>query len=460
VAALLASATLIGYGLSASANEDTAADRPPACQVPSPDTEPPKPAPTTVTTIGQVYYCVLDHYYSGPVLDPRSMLVPAFAALTQELQRRELDQPDAVLPALNGKKDHDWAAFSRIYQQINDKLPADPAIRQAVAEVTVEAMLGSLNDNHVQWQRAFQVNMTGIETSVTNGPDHVDPVAQAPLYVTKIAPGSPAADAGITPGDEIVSINGVPPYVNGVLVHGALDWIDQSPEGTPVTFVLHRPATDATFTLTVTAGPGHTDGTPASIESKLLAGDIAYVSLPGFGPNYADRVLAAIAKLGEQTTLRGVILDLRGNTGGNPVEVRRLLGAFAPGEVISYWCDVKGTCTPNRADDSVTLLNLPLVALTSRVCASACDAFASAVKTLHLGTLVGTRTAGIVAGAALGYWLGDGTALQLPETHEIDSNKQELNTIGVPPDYYAPRTSADLSTGRDPGLDKAVAVLG
>src|SRR5256886_4146389 len=49
---------------------------------------------------------------------------------------------------------------------------------------------------------------------------------------------------------------------------------------------------------------------------------------------------------------------------------------------------------------SVPLLHLPLVVLTDRNCASACDAFSGAVKDLRLGTLVGTRTAGIVAAPA------------------------------------------------------------
>ena len=48
-------------------------------------------APTTVTTIGQAYWCIFEHYYGGPTLDDRVLLAGAFAALTQELDRLDRD---------------------------------------------------------------------------------------------------------------------------------------------------------------------------------------------------------------------------------------------------------------------------------------------------------------------------------------------------------------------------------
>src|SRR5258708_6083740 len=118
IAAILpALATLIGYGvpsLAAAPRDTNFAHRPPACQVrtdappdPSQMPGPPELKPTTITTIGQSYYCILDNYYGGPNLDDRSLLMAAFAGLTQELQRRGLDQAQAMPPALTGKADDD-----------------------------------------------------------------------------------------------------------------------------------------------------------------------------------------------------------------------------------------------------------------------------------------------------------------------------------------------------------------
>ena len=138
----------------------------------------------------------------------------------------------------------------------------------------------------------------------------------------------------------------------------------------------------------------------------------------------------------------------------------RLLGAFIHGAVWSYDRDPHGHCTANDTDGGTPLLRLPLVVLTDRNCVSACDAFSGAVKDLRLGTLVGTRTAGIVSAPATGYLLGDGSLLALPARHELSAGHELINGIGVAPDYYVPLTARDLSTGRDPDVTQALALLG
>jgi carboxyl-terminal processing protease len=97
--------------------------------------------------------------------------------------------------------------------------------------------------------------------------------------------------------------------------------------------------------------------------------------------------------------------------------------------------------------------------LTDGNCASACDAFSGTVKDLHLGALIGARTAGIVAGPASGYLLDDGSALLLPATHEFSAGHEIINGIGVAPDYDLPLTAWDVAAGHDPDIAKALAVL-
>ncbi|MEN3360599.1 MAG: carboxyl-terminal processing protease [Mycobacteriales bacterium] len=391
--------------------------------------------------------------------DEELMLVPAFAGLIQELQRRGLDQAMAAMPPLSGDKDADLAAFTRVYRRITAGLPDDAAVRQAVADATIRGMIGALNDNHVAWRhglhRSAQYN---IGLSAINGADsHLDPVAAAPLYVTEVGKGSPADKAGVRQGDEITAINGVPPYVNGVLSTGVLDWLTDSPDGSPVSLTLHRPVTGATLTATVPAGPP----APPDLSSpaRLVDGDIGYVQLAGFNTDMVGKVLAGIAELRKGTELRGVVLDLRGNGGGDADAVTALLSSFVHDKTFGYWCDARDNCTANRTDDSVPLLHLPLVVLTDHRCASACDAFSNAVKDLHVGKLVGTRTSGIVSGPADPFMLDDGSTLQLPVFYGLGPNREVINTIGVAADYNAPLTAADLSAGRDPGLDKAVTLL-
>jgi carboxyl-terminal processing protease len=318
-------------------------------------------------------------------------------------------------------------------------------------------MVTALGDNHARWAHESHPNLYGIGLSTIVGPGDVDPVATEPAYLNDLTPGGPAEQAGLRLGDEVLSIDGVPLFTGGVFNTGVVNALLDKSAGTDVAFTVHRPSTGQTFTATVHTAPVR--GQRPGVTSRLVDGDIAYVTLPGFDVALADQVLAAIAALREQAPLRGVVLDLRGNGGGDPKAVARLLGALTHGRITSYECDVRDRCTPNRTDDSVPLLNLPFVELTDRRCASACDSFSSAVKDLKLGTIVGTRTAGAVAGPAAGYLLNDGTGLLLPKYHEIAANKEVVNRVGVAPDHYAPLTAADLSAGRDPGLAKAVSLL-
>jgi carboxyl-terminal processing protease len=434
----------------------------PSCAV---ATEPPGPlTPTTVDTIEQAYYCVLDHYYSGPTLDDRLLLTAAFVGFTRELQRRGVEQSDATMPALTGNREGDWAAFRTVYERVTERFPADPDLRQGLADAAMNAMLAGLNDNHARWMRPVNppdakpgdAYGLGVGLSGTQGAQ-ADPVATAPLFVTSVSAGSPAERQGVLAGDVIVSVNEVPPFANGVLSAGVLQWINQRyPQSRQVKLTLNRPATGRTWTVTLK--PALFAAAPPAVTSKLV-GDIAYVTLPVFFPGAADQVLQAIANSGAGKTLRGVVIDVRGNGGGSPDEVNKLLGAFVHGKITAYHCDLAGACVDSRTDDTVALLNLPLVTLTDRSCGSACEHFSAAVKDLRIGSLVGTRTAGLVSGPANGYVLSDNSLLVLPSYHHLGANHEMVDGIGVAPDHYVEQTAHDRSTGRDPALTKALALF-
>jgi carboxyl-terminal processing protease len=462
VVIVLAAACSAGSGGATHARQP--AGQPPPCS-PNPPPEAPPAHPTTVTTIGQAYYCIFARYYAGPVLDDRVLLAGAFAGFTQELDQLSLDQPDATMPALTGHRDSDWAAFAAVYQKVSRQLPASPAKRQEIAAATMTAMVASLDNNHAGWSYPAPPpgDVPG-DLGVMTSP--APPLAQTaphealpPLFITAVLPGSPAATHGLRPGDIIVAVDGAPPFPGGIISQGVMNQLfGPYPAPGRVTVQLHRPATGRTWTVTL--APALYQSPPPPVSAKLLTGDIAYVQLPGFFPGAADQALQAVHGLAGTGKLRGLILDLRGNGGGSPAEVSRLLGAFIHGAAYTYDCDVHGNCPATRTGTDVPLLHLPLVVLTDRNCASACDAFSGAVKDLRLGTLVGTRTAGIVAAPAAAYLLNDASLIILPARHELSARRELINGIGVAPDYYLPLTAHDLSTGHDPDITKALALLG
>ncbi|MFI9557524.1 S41 family peptidase [Nonomuraea endophytica] len=434
---------------------------------PAPMGQAPPLKPTTASTLEQAFACILTKYAGGPTLNHQVLLSAAFAGFTQELQRRGKDQPDATMPALTGDRTRDLTAFSTVYQRIMDKLPTDPELRQTVAGATMQAMVAVLHDNHAAWIREapgpppekMKVKPGQIIEYGTGiagySPAEDDPAGRPPLFITMVRSGSPAARLGLRPGDVIRTVNGAPALVDGRLSRRTVEVLLGDPTTkAPVRLALHRPATNRDWKVTIK--PTTYRGSPLGF-SQRLKGDIAYVKLAGFLPGGEKKVFADIAKMGK---VRGLILDLRGNGGGFPGTANKLVSAFAHGKIIGYLCDAKGACEPKRTDDAVPLLNLPLVVLTDRGCASACDAFSAAVKDLGLGKLVGARTAGIVSGPAGGFLLNDGSILELPIQYGLGPNKEIINTIGVAPDHFAPLTAEDLSRGHDPGLTKAREIIG
>ncbi len=464
---LAAVAAATGTGQIAAASASAAA-LPPACQPPHPPLR--NVAPTTVDTIGQAYFCVFNHYYGGATLDDQALLTAMFAGLTEQLQRLGLDRPYATLPALTGDRDTDWQAFAAVYQRIYNSLPDNAQLRQSVAAATMNAMITSLDNDHIHWvwaegppnaadsNKLYGLGITGMSAQQGNIWPHVDPAAAPPDFITEVAPGSPAATSGLRPGDVILAVNGSAPFIDGVFSAGIVPLLNQIwPTHQRVQLTVRRPATGRVWTVSLS--PVFYNPPDENVEAKLLDGDIAYVQMPSFLPGMADAVIADIRKLRTGRTLRGVILDVRNNGGGSPAEVATLVGAFVHGKNIGYLCAVNGSCDPMPTDNSERLLHLRLVVLTNGNCGSGCDNFSAAVKDLKIGTLVGTRTSGDVAGPALEYQLSDNSMLELPAQYYLGPDREEVDGIGVAPGYYQPITAAELSEGLDPNVATAIGLL-
>ncbi|TKK87148.1 peptidase [Herbidospora galbida] len=411
---------------------------PPRAQAGSPESTtcaPPKgppreEAPTTIDVVEQAYFCILDEYWRAPAMDPRDLLVAGFTALTRALPGAPLS-----LPPLTGDPRGDWAAFEATYRKITD--------REDLAEVTLEAMVAALDDNHARWMHDverppgyYDGDGYGLGFQVT-GDD--------PLFVSAVEGGA-ARKAGLRPGDVIENVDDP-----GLLR-------PRYPDGQPVELRLRRG--DRRWSVTLTPGLYPRDlATLQVVQSRLIDDEVVYVRVRGFSPDAANRAFRAIDRLRAGRSVRGVVLDVRGNGGGSPVEATRLVSAFVHGKVTSHLCTVDDQCEPGQTDDTVGLVGLPLVVLVDGGCASACEHFSSAVKAHAAGLLVGTRTAGLISGPGEPFLLRDNTVLSFPTRRHLGPNREIVDRIGVAPHHFVPPTPDDAAAGRDAALAKALTLL-
>ena len=154
--------------------------------------------------------------------------------------------------------------------------------------------------------------------------------------------------------------------------------------------------------------------------------------------------------LRRETARDGLILDVRGNSGGHTSQLvveklaRRVIG----------W-DVPRHRQPFPYPDDAP--RGPVVALADEHSGSDGDIVTAAIKRLGIGPVVGTRTWGGVIGIDGRYRLVDGTRVTQPRYASwFDDTGWEVENRGVDPDIEVVITPQDHAAGRDPQLERAV----
>jgi carboxyl-terminal processing protease len=155
--------------------------------------------------------------------------------------------------------------------------------------------------------------------------------------------------------------------------------------------------------------------------------------------------------------VHGLVLDLRGNTGGRIDVGTRLLSDFLPpGTSVYQDVDRNGQKRVHFSRDGQQY-DIPLVVLVDGGTASMGEIFASAVQEHGAATVVGSNTAGSVAAAQV-FGLPDGSGLQVTVFEIRSADGNQLNKVGVTPDDVVQPVSRNPS-GSDPAIDKAVEIL-
>ena len=270
--------------------------------------------------------------------------------------------------------------------------------------------------------------------------------------ISGVIEGSPAEEAELRANDLIYEVDGTSTY--GLSLTETVSMI-KGPEGTEVNLTLIREGESDYLELTLTRRKVESP----TVEFSMEEDDMAYIQVTEFDDVTVDQFAEALA-MARGSGAKGIILDLRGNPGGNLSAVVDMCRMILPEGMIVYTEDKDGDRDEYKCDGSREL-ELPLVVLVDMNSASAAEIMAGAIKDYGIGTLVGTTTfgKGIVQQIMP---FRDGSAVKLTISAYYTPSGKNIHGIGIEPDivcefdgeaYYASEDHPDNQ------LEKAKEVL-
>ena len=210
------------------------------------------------------------------------------------------------------------------------------------------------------------------------------------IHVNSVVSGGPAEKVGLIAGDRIVTVDDSLFVGKGLTNEKAMRTL-KGPKGSQVKLGEKRITEKELLDFVVTRG----DIPQNTIDAAyMINNDFGYVQISKFGRTTHVELLNAIAQLSHQNC-KGMIIDLRENTGGYMEAAIRMVNEFLPeGKLIVYTQGRKYPRMEEYANGTGSCQNIPLVVLIDQGSASASEIFAGAIQDNDRGTIVGFRSFG------------------------------------------------------------------
>ncbi len=289
----------------------------------------------------------------------------------------------------------------------------------------------------------------GVTYSLENTDDTVK------YQITSVSAGGPADQAGMLPGDVLVSADGID--VTTLTTAEELAAIVKGDAGTTVTIVVNRGGEQLTFTITRDVVRTY------SVTSKLLEGNMGYIAIADFDQNVDVEVAEHLQALLDQGA-KGFVFDVRNNPGGYLEVMRSILDTLLPEGIVITTVDKSGNEQPYTSD--ADFLDMPLAVLTNEYSISAAEFFAAALQEYDVATIVGQKTSG-KGYSQQTFKLADGSSVHISTTRYYTPKGNSLAETGVTPDslvevpvedLYA-LSSGKLEAADDKQLQEAIRIL-
>lgn len=259
-------------------------------------------------------------------------------------------------------------------------------------------------------------------------------------YVAAVAPLGPASNAGVLPGSALLEIDSRP--LAGAAFPDTLSAL-RKPPGTTTKLRLKSPAEPKAIEVSLV----HRLVEEHSVtESKIIDKDhgVGFIRLASFGPDCAREMEAALDEL-EDSGMKSLILDLRGNGGGDLHQTVRILGLWLPPDTVvvsTKGRDASANESLKTPDKQRRKRDYPIQVLIDRMSASASELTAGALQDLKRARVVGEVSYG--KGSVQNIIpMGGGTALRLTIATYHTPSGRTPHGKGITPDVVVSISDQD-----------------
>lgn len=360
------------------------------------------------------------------------------AGITPEVDG--IDQEQLIAPI--------WEAWDILLNDFVDQ----PLDNEALMRGAIRGLVDALEDPHSSYldpEQFLQANLP-LNGEFEGIGAFVDTEAEY-LTIISTMPGSPAEEAGLQPGDEVIGVNGedVTGLDPSLVIRQVL-----GPAGSSVRLTIRREGLTEPFTVEIVRAKIDLP----SVQSEMLEDNIAYVRLLTFGADTAQDLSRALRDLLRDDPA-GLILDLRGNGGGFLNSAIDVASEFIPDGVILIERFGDGGETIHRARSGGRAIEISLVVLINGGTASASEIVAGAVQDHERGLLVGETSFGKGSVQKFVELDNNQGAIRVTIAGWYTPGNRLIQGIGLSPDVEVLIPESGLDEGEDPQLDEAIKLL-
>ncbi len=385
------------------------------------------------------------------------LLLGVFVGVGITLERAVQADRDTAAPESEAAQPlpiEELRSFTEVFSRIKSDY-VEPVSDKKLIDDAIQGMLAGL-DPHSAYLDPDAFKELRVGTEGEFGGLGIE-VTMEDGFVKVVSPidDSPAAHAGIKPGDLIIMLD--EKAVKGMTLNDAVKYMRGKP-GSPITLTVVREGSNKPLKFTLTRAVIKIQ----SVKERLLEPGYGYVRITQFQANTGDSLNSALKKLKQENKgdLKGLVLDLRNNPGGVLNAAVSVSDTFLDKGLIVY---TKGRVPDSRLKFSATpgdaLHGAPMVVLVNGGSASASEIVAGALQDNKRAIIMGTKTFGKASVQTI-IPMSNGAALRLTTARYYTPSGRSIQALGIVPDVIVDEMKIATQQKLDDGMLKEADLAG